>query len=83
MSRKHYIAIAKVFAGDYACCKSDDERRVVVGLALSLSDIFRQDNPRFDRIKFLKACGLSKKDAPLSFSPLTERKPPLSELNYG
>lgn len=68
MSRKHYERIAEVFAGDYASCNTTDERRKVVGLALSLSDVFQQDNPAFDRIRFLKACGLTRNDAPCSFA---------------
>jgi len=44
------------------------DARTVVGLALSLSDYFKRDNPRFDRVRFLKACGLSKADAPVSLA---------------
>jgi hypothetical protein len=68
MSKKHYEAIAAIFAGDYASAKNDDCRRVVVGLALSLSDIFKRDNENFDRMRFLKACGLTKTDAAISLS---------------
>jgi len=68
MSTKNYVEIARIFAGDYAIAENDDARRAVVGLALSLSDYFKRDNPRFDRVRFLKACGLSKADAPTSFA---------------
>lgn len=68
MSKTHYEKIAAVFAGDYATCGTDAERRKVVGLALSLSQVFAQDNPRFDRIRFLSACGLTKDDAPTTFA---------------
>jgi len=72
MSRKHYEAIAKVFAGDYATAANDGERRKVVGIALSLSDVFQQDNPRFDRVRFLQACGLTKQDAAISLAGVRE-----------
>lgn len=68
MTKQDFEAIAAVFAGDYASCANDGERRKVVGLALSLSDVFKRTNPRFDRVRFLKACGLNKSDAPLSLS---------------
>lgn len=60
MSKQHYTKIAAVLAGDYATCTTDGERRKVVGIALSLSDVFKQDNPSFDRATFLAACHLSK-----------------------
>lgn len=64
MSRKHYVKIASVLAGDYATCETDGERRKVVGIALSLSDVFKQDNPAFDRARFLEACNLNKTGHP-------------------
>lgn len=60
MSRKHYIKFAAILAGDYATCETDGERRKVVGIALSMSDVFKQDNPNFDRTRFLAACNLTK-----------------------
>jgi len=48
MTRKHYEKIAK------AISKGTD----IVVLVEMLMDIFEDDNPRFDREKFLIACGL-------------------------
>jgi hypothetical protein len=48
MTRKHYEKIAK------AISKGTD----IVVLVEILMDIFEEDNPRFDRDKFLIACGL-------------------------
>ena len=48
MTRKHYQAIAELIS------RGVDP----VELVHLLSDIFEEDNPRFDRAKFLKACGL-------------------------
>ena len=64
LTRKHYKAIAEiiktqrdlatVFAGkQFAIQRISD---IVDGLA----DYFAQDNPRFDRARFLAACGLEK-----------------------
>lgn len=48
MSRKHYVAIAR--AVDLADNKVD--------VAYNLASIFANDNPRFDRARFLEACGV-------------------------
>lgn len=56
MTRKHFIAIAAIIAGDYACCANDGERNRVRGIALSMSDVFFASNPRFNRARFLEAC---------------------------
>jgi hypothetical protein len=32
--------------------------RAIVDAANNMADIFEADNPRFDRDKFIKACGL-------------------------
>jgi hypothetical protein len=55
MSRKHYVEIAAVLAGDYASAGSDAERRTVRGIAFSLADVFVKDNTRFDRRRFYGA----------------------------
>lgn len=57
MTRKHFIKVAAIIAGDYACSANDGERNRVKGIALSLSDMFAQENPLFDRARFLRACG--------------------------
>ncbi|MGO9154386.1 hypothetical protein [Mycobacterium sp.] len=55
MSRKHYIEIARVLAGDYASAASDSERLVVRGITFSLADVFAKENTRFDRARFYGA----------------------------
>lgn len=63
LSRKHYKAIAEIiktqkdladiFAGkEFATQRIDD-------VATGLADHFAKDNPRFDRERFLAACGLT------------------------
>lgn len=58
MSRKDYVLIAGVFKArlDGGDC---DERHCVVQLAKEMAKAFRQDNERFDKSRFLLACGLT------------------------
>lgn len=73
MTRKDYILIAAAIRealGDIASTGdserlSDDGRTFINGeragvrlLALRLADTLANDNPRFDRAQFLKACSL-------------------------
>jgi hypothetical protein len=57
MSRKHYIAIANVLAGDLATANSVEEAHKVRNIARSLADVFLADNPNFDRWRFYNAVG--------------------------
>ena len=67
MSKKHYIAIAEVFAK--ARSKEQDLRDVGVPtknlqaatcdlIATQLALVMATDNPAFDRARFLAACGV-------------------------
>jgi hypothetical protein len=59
MTRKDYTAVAEairpqVQAGFF----QTDEVKIVVGTIVeNLCDTFAADNPRFDRVKFIEACG--------------------------
>lgn len=63
MTKKDYEAIAKVI---HRCLLGERpydewEAGFVAGarsIALDLTQIFEADNPRFDREKFLRACGV-------------------------
>jgi hypothetical protein len=55
MSRKHYVEIAAVLAGDYTVAGSDAQRLTVRNIAFSLADVFVKDNSRFDRRRFYGA----------------------------
>lgn len=61
MSRKDYEAIARCVAG--AAYGYDDRDHPSVEtcceIAASLATVMAQDNPRFDRERFLKACGVT------------------------
>jgi hypothetical protein len=54
MTRKDYVKIAEVLR------KSSEDAHSVsgwVGVCVSFADMLRQDNDRFDEIKFYEACG--------------------------
>ena len=60
MTRKDYILIAEaiepvISASHFDSARKDGARRVAVRVAAALS----ADNPRFDRERFLKACGVT------------------------
>ena len=58
--RRHYEAIAEVIrttaSSTQTALFSSDE---LLRLAYKLADSFAQDNPAFDRDRFLAACGVS------------------------
>jgi hypothetical protein len=59
MTKRHFEAIAKIL-------KSAREDAIAIGetplqtsdVALGMADYFANENPRFDRARFLTACGL-------------------------
>ena len=52
MTRKHFRELARIVA------ELDAPKSVRFDLAVSLASMARASNPRFDRSKFLDACGL-------------------------
>lgn len=58
MTRKDYQAIAVIISSLADKYQFDEGRNIVAEIVEDLSDIFTDDNPRFDREKFVKACGL-------------------------
>lgn len=64
MTKKDYIAIAKVVKEEYERYSPEDPERICVlesleTIAINLAGVFSSDNPRFDRARFLQACGVS------------------------
>lgn len=55
MTRKHFIAIAAII--DARRDELTTEGILLLPLARDMADMFAADNPRFDRERFLKACG--------------------------
>lgn len=64
MTRKHYEAVAAVIrdevdsVSDLPTVQAVIVRISLLNVADGLADVFAADNPRFDRERFLAACGL-------------------------
>jgi hypothetical protein len=54
MTRKHYVAIALIIKQ----ARSQPTKINLTWAAQQLAYLFEQDNPRFDRDRFLTACGI-------------------------
>lgn len=61
-SKKHYIESAKVLSDTLRPLGLDKSRQVVVELANRLASVYAKDNPRFNRRRFLTACGLTEQE---------------------
>lgn len=53
MTKKDYVIIAQVFDSARIGCDAETVERI----ALTMSNVFELDNPRFNRRTFLIACG--------------------------
>lgn len=61
MSRKHYREAADVIRGRVETARANGNTATVnalLGVAGDLATMFKADNSRFDREKFMEACGL-------------------------
>ena len=61
MTRKDYVLIAKALKAQMKLSetfKEEDGMTSVANIARDLSDSFAIENPRFDRARFLSACGV-------------------------
>ena len=57
MTKKHYIAIAEIIATNpFSHLVSGHNANL--DNALRLADYFATDNPKFNRTRFLQACGI-------------------------
>jgi hypothetical protein len=56
LQRRHFQLVADILKIFYR--RSDDQRSIVAAIAYQFADTFTLDNPRFDRDRFLRACGL-------------------------
>jgi hypothetical protein len=58
-SRRHYVAVADAIAGERAYLDEDGACQFgVESVAEALAALFTEDNARFDRKRFLAACGI-------------------------
>ncbi len=55
MTKKHYEAIAAAFR---AYITTNTGANIARPIAKDLADYFATDNPKFDRARFLQACGI-------------------------
>lgn len=51
MTKRHFIAIAAILKSEHSPGQSSQ------AVAIRLADYFANENPRFDRQRFLTACG--------------------------
>lgn len=58
MSRKHYVAIAAMIRRRVDADATVGGHSITREIAEGLADVFADDNPRFDRARFLTACGI-------------------------
>jgi hypothetical protein len=60
MTKKHYIAIAKIIAEQAALANQRQGAEQAVarlcGVANGLADLFANDNPSFDKSRFVTTC---------------------------
>lgn len=59
MTKKHFIAIAAGIYVELQNTRSTSEDRAIENTARRLASIFAEENPRFDRSRFLAACGVT------------------------
>ena len=65
LTKKDYVAIAEIIENEYNLFDDTGEddtegKHATRSIAGKLADYFEQDNSRFDRERFMKACGLKK-----------------------
>lgn len=63
MTKKDYVAIARVISdGQFINCPTAAEYQINLAtrskIGRQLADVCASDNPRFDRARFLAACGV-------------------------
>lgn len=56
--KRHFVAIAKILAGEYAAADNVLARATVDAIARSLADLFVAENARFNRGRFYHAVGI-------------------------
>ena len=62
MTKQHFQAIADTFKGQLEISHSDMRRAGIIQTARDMADTMRRFNSRFDRSRFLAACGLAPED---------------------
>jgi hypothetical protein len=58
MSRKDYESLARAIREQHEREPYLESRQAIMRTALLIANVLAADNPRFDRERFLEACGL-------------------------
>jgi hypothetical protein len=56
--KRHYEFLANLFNYELEVRSDETEKNVIKGMARLLASRLSADNPKFDRTRFLKACGI-------------------------
>lgn len=59
MTKKDYIALAAALKAEVDGSDNDYRTAGIEAAAKAMASVLRADNPRFDRDKFLAACGFT------------------------
>lgn len=59
MTKKDYELVASTLYSEGAWNSDDTPKSYFLGICYALADALATTNPRFDRAKFLAACGVS------------------------
>lgn len=62
LSRKYYQGIADVMLREHQVCAVAQDNTAIESIITIVDDLanyFEKDNPRFDRDRFLEACGMT------------------------
>ena len=58
MTKKHYEALARILSSQMCDAEMETCQHTVRLITRDIADYLATENPRFDRSRFLKACGL-------------------------
>lgn len=58
MTKKHYILIASELQAALHLAVGDEARKSVERIIEGFANLFANENPRFKKNKFMKACGI-------------------------
>lgn len=62
MTRKDYIATADILEALVSSTDTHEELNLMIEAVENFADMFAEDNPRFDRNRFMRACGIFQRE---------------------